>query len=119
MKTRSLYVILIITLTLLLLSIGSYYFLKKNDNLKFSAKVIEAFPSIAIIRPLDKDLLEKYDAISIDIPNNALNIKVSEEEMEKRRANWEPVVKEVSGYLARYRELVTSGNRGAILELKN
>ncbi len=69
MKIRNLYIILIITLILLLLSIGSYYFIKKSDDLKFSARVIEAFSESAIIRPLDNDLLKKYDVILIDIPN--------------------------------------------------
>ena len=80
------------------------------------ASIGHVSPEAAVGGPIA--FVEEGDIISIDIPNNALNIKVSEEEMEKRRANWKPVVKEVSGYLARYRELVTSGNRGAILELK-
>ena len=42
----------------------------------------------------------------------------SQEELAERKANWKPNLKEVSGYLARYRELVTSGNRGAVLEIK-
>ena len=45
-------------------------------------------------------------------------MKVSEEELEKRRAKWQPREPKVTtGYLSRYRELVTSGNRGAILEV--
>lgn len=56
--------------------------------------------------------------ISIDIPNMKLDVKVSEKEMEVRRAKWQPRDPEVTtGYLARYREMVTSGNRGAILEI--
>ncbi|MBQ6409629.1 MAG: dihydroxy-acid dehydratase, partial [Butyrivibrio sp.] len=56
--------------------------------------------------------------ISIDIPNNSLNVKVSDEELAKRREKWQPREPKVNtGYLARYRELVTSGNRGAILEI--
>ncbi|MGN0326470.1 MAG: dihydroxy-acid dehydratase [Lachnospiraceae bacterium] len=80
------------------------------------ASIGHVSPEAAVGGPIA--FVEEGDIISIDIPNNSLNIKVSEEEMEKRRANWKPVTKEVSGYLARYRELVTSGNRGAILELK-
>ena len=44
--------------------------------------------------------------------------KVSDEEMEARRANWQPREPKVTtGYLARYASMVTSGNRGAILEI--
>ena len=58
------------------------------------------------------------DIICIDIPNMKLDVKVSEEEMAARRERWQPREPKVtSGYLARYRELVTSGNRGAILEI--
>ena len=45
-------------------------------------------------------------------------MKVSDEEIEKRRKEWKPRKPSVTtGYLARYHELVTSGNRGAILEI--
>ncbi len=47
-----------------------------------------------------------------------LDIKVSEEELANRRSKWTPKEPKVTtGYLARYKELVTSGNRGAILEV--
>ena len=62
-------------------------------------------------------VVEDGDIISINIPENKLDMLVSEEELAERKANWKPNLKEVSGYLARYRELVTSGNRGAILEV--
>ena len=42
-------------------------------------------------------------------------MKVSDEELARRRANWTPKVKEVTGYLKRYRKLVTSADKGAIL----
>ncbi len=42
---------------------------------------------------------------------------MSDEELEKRKADWKPVLKPVDGYLARYRELVTSGNTGAVLRI--
>ena len=46
-------------------------------------------------------------------------MKVSDEEMQKRRAKWQPRQPQVtSGYLDRYRKMVTSANRGAILEIK-
>ncbi|MGN1458295.1 MAG: dihydroxy-acid dehydratase [Acutalibacteraceae bacterium] len=59
------------------------------------------------------------DIISIDINANTINLKISDEEMEKRRAEWKPRQPEITtGYLARYASLVTSANRGAILEVK-
>jgi len=62
--------------------------------------------------------VEEGDIISINIPENTLNMKVSDEELAKRRAKWQPREPRVTtGYLSRYRELVTSGNRGAILEV--
>ncbi len=63
-------------------------------------------------------LVEEGDIISIDIPHMKLDMKVSEEELAARREKWQPREPEVTtGYLARYREMVTSGNRGAILEI--
>jgi len=62
-------------------------------------------------------LIKEGDIISIDIPSKQLNLKISEEEMEKRRAEWkepEPKVKE--GYLARYAKMVTSGAKGAVFK---
>lgn len=62
-------------------------------------------------------LVEEGDIICIDIPANALNVKLSDEELAARRANWQPREPKITtGYLARYRELVSSSNRGAILE---
>lgn len=63
-------------------------------------------------------LVEEGDIISIDINNNSLNFKVSQEELESRRAKWQPRKPRITtGYLARYTAMVTSGNRGAILEI--
>ena len=60
-------------------------------------------------------LIEEGDEISIDIPNNKLELLVDEAVIEKRRAAWKPVMKEVpNGYLKRYRRLVTSANTGAV-----
>ena len=56
--------------------------------------------------------------IRIDIPGLKLELAVSGEELEKRRQAWQPKEPEVrTGYLARYASMVTSGNRGAILEI--
>jgi dihydroxy-acid dehydratase len=64
-------------------------------------------------------LVEEGDIIKIDIPNNKLDFVVSDDELEQRRANWKPRAPRVTtGYLARYASMVTSGNRGAILEIK-
>ena len=62
-------------------------------------------------------LVEEGDIISINIPELTLNVKVSDEEMAARRAKWQPRQPKVTtGYLSRYEKMVTSGNRGAILE---
>ncbi len=61
--------------------------------------------------------VQEGDIISIDIPNLSLNAKISDEEFAKRKAAY--VAKEekpVSGYLARYRHLVTSGAKGAVMK---
>ena len=56
--------------------------------------------------------------IRINIPETSLELLVSDEELAKRKANWQPREPKVTaGYLARYAAMVTSGNRGAILEV--
>ncbi|MCK9268551.1 MAG: dihydroxy-acid dehydratase [Alkaliphilus sp.] len=63
-------------------------------------------------------LIEEGDTIKIDIDANTIEIDVTDEELEKRRANWVPRDPEITtGYLARYAYLVSSSNRGAILEI--
>ena len=80
------------------------------------ASIGHVSPEAAVGGPIA--LIEEGDIISIDIPNNALNVKVSDEELAKRREKWQPREPKITtGYLARYRELVTSGNRGAVLEI--
>ena len=61
-------------------------------------------------------LVEEGDMISIDIDANTINMNVSDEELARRRSTWTPKTKEVTGYLKRYRRLVTSADKGAILE---
>ena len=81
------------------------------------ASIGHVSPEAAVGGPIA--LVEEGDIISINIPENTLNVKVSDEEMAARKAKWQPREPKVTtGYLARYRELVTSGNRGAILEIK-
>lgn len=79
------------------------------------ASIGHVSPEAAVGGPIA--LVEEGDIISIDIPNNALNVKISDEEMASRRAKWQPKEQHLTGYLARYHELVTSGNRGAVLEV--
>ena len=63
-------------------------------------------------------LIEEGDTIKIDIDKNTIEVDVTDEELEKRRENWLPREPRItSGYLARYAALVTSGNRGAILQV--
>ena len=61
-------------------------------------------------------LVQEGDIIAIDINANTINIKVSDEELAKRRESWNPKKKEVSGYLKRYAEQVTSADKGAVLK---
>ena len=73
-------------------------------------------PEAAVGGPIA--LVEEGDIISINIPELKLEIKVSDEEMQARREKWQPrEPKGTTGYLARYASMVTSGNRGAILEV--
>ncbi len=61
-------------------------------------------------------LLKNGDIISIDIPNKKLEVKVSEEELNRRKAQWKlPEPKVRSKWLDRYVSMVTSANTGAVL----
>lgn len=63
-------------------------------------------------------LVEEGDIIQIDINNNSLNFVISDEELVARREKWQPREPKITtGYLSRYVAMVTSGNRGAILEV--
>ncbi|MCI6553398.1 MAG: dihydroxy-acid dehydratase [Lachnospiraceae bacterium] len=80
------------------------------------ASIGHVSPEAAVGGPIA--LVEEGDIICIDIPANTIHMQVTEEELERRRANWQPREPRITtGYLSRYRELVTSGNRGAILEV--
>lgn len=73
-------------------------------------------PEAAVGGPIA--LIEEGDIISINIPEMTLNVKLSDEELENRKKAWKPKeMGEVTGYLKRYQAMVTSGNRGAILEV--
>ena len=80
------------------------------------ASIGHVSPEAAVGGPIA--LVKEGDIIKIDIPAMTLDVDVSDEEMEQRRKEWVPREPKVTtGYLSRYRELVTSGNRGAILEV--
>ena len=80
------------------------------------ASIGHVSPEAAVGGPIA--LVQEGDIIAIDIPNKSINMKVSEEEIAKRRAEWQPKEPKITtGYLARYSHLVTSGSRGAILEI--
>ena len=81
------------------------------------ASIGHVSPEAAVGGPIA--LVEEGDIININIPENRLDMKVSDEVLAERRAKWQPREPKVTtGYLARYREMVTSGNRGAVLEIK-
>ena len=64
-------------------------------------------------------LVEEGDIISIDIDNHQLNLLVSDEELAARKAKWQPREPKVTtGYLARYASLVTSADKGAVLQVR-
>ena len=80
------------------------------------ASIGHVSPEAAVGGPIA--FVEEGDIIKIDIPNLKLELDVSDEELAKRKAKWQPREPKVTtGYLKRYASLVTSGNRGAILAL--
>ena len=81
------------------------------------ASIGHVSPEAAVGGPIA--LIEEGDIIKINIPEKKLDVAVSDEEMEARRAKWQPREPKVTtGYLKRYASMVTSGNRGAVLEIK-
>ena len=82
------------------------------------ASIGHVSPEAAVGGPIA--LVEEGDMIAIDIDNCSITLKVSDEELAERRKNWKPRQPKVTtGYLARYASLVTSANRGAILQIKD
>ena len=80
------------------------------------ASIGHVSPEAAVGGPIA--LVEEGDIIFINIPENKLELKVSDEVLAERRAKWQPREPKITtGYLARYAAMVTSGNRGAILEI--
>ena len=80
------------------------------------ASIGHVSPEAAVGGPIA--LVEEGDMIEIDINNLSIKLDVSDEELAKRKAAWTPREPRVTtGYLARYAAMVTSGNRGAVLEV--
>ena len=80
------------------------------------ASIGHVSPEAAVGGPIA--LVHEGDMIAINILKMTLELLVSEEEMEQRKAAWVPQEPKVqTGYLKRYASMVTSGNRGAILEI--
>ncbi|MDR1772239.1 MAG: dihydroxy-acid dehydratase [Hungatella sp.] len=80
------------------------------------ASIGHACPEAAVGGPIA--LVEEGDIISIDIDNHRLDVKVSDEEMARRKADWKPRKPQVTtGYLARYAAMAAPASRGAILEI--
>ena len=78
------------------------------------ASIGHVSPEAAVGGPIA--LVKNGDMIEIDIPNSTITLKVSDEELAKRKAEWQPREPKItSGYLARYAKLVTSGAQGAVL----
>ena len=81
------------------------------------ASIGHVSPEAAVGGPIA--FIEEGDIISIDIPANTINVKVSDEELNARKAKWQPREPKVTkGYLARYAKMVTSADKGAVLEIK-
>ncbi len=81
------------------------------------ASIGHVSPEAAVGGPIA--LIEEGDIIQIDIDACTLNVKVSDEELAARRAKWQPREPKITtGYLKRYASMVTSGNRGAVLEIR-
>lgn len=80
------------------------------------ASIGHVSPEAAVGGPIA--LIEEGDIIAIDIPSNTINVKVSDDELAKRKAAWTPKEPRVkTGYLARYASMVTSADKGAILKM--
>ena len=80
------------------------------------ASIGHVSPEAAVGGPIA--FIEEGDIISIDIPANTINVKVSDEELKARKAKWQPREPKVTkGYLARYAKMVTSADKGAVLEI--
>jgi dihydroxy-acid dehydratase len=62
-------------------------------------------------------LVRDGDIVDIDIPARSLCVEVTDEELARRKADWRPVTRELTGWLKRYQTMVTSGSEGAVLRV--
>lgn len=80
------------------------------------ASIGHVSPEAAVGGPIA--LVKEGDLIKINIPENKLELAVSDEEFAVRKAEWKPRAPKVTGgYLSRYEKLVTSGDKGAVLQI--
>jgi dihydroxy-acid dehydratase len=63
-------------------------------------------------------LIRNGDMIAIDIPARKLDVELSDAELQRRRAEWKPLQRDLSGWLKRYAAMVTSGSQGAVLQVE-
>lgn len=81
------------------------------------ASIGHVSPEAALGGPIA--LVEEGDTISIDMNKNTIQVEISEEEMQARKAKWQPREPKITtGYVSRYAALVTSANTGAVLQVK-
>ena len=78
------------------------------------AAVGHVSPEAAVGGPIA--LIREGDIVDVDITNRVLNLHVDAAELERRRKQWKAPEKELSGYIKRYAQHVTSGSRGAVFE---
>ena len=79
------------------------------------ASIGHVAPEAALGGPIA--FIEEGDIIDIDITNHSMNVRVSDEEMAVRKAKWQPREPRIKkGYLVRYASLVTSADKGAVLQ---
>ena len=90
-----------------------------DDVSRVSAMAMQSNANCIVAGDLQVNADNKLRITDIDINANTINARVSEEEFEKRRKEWKPRINEVGGYLKRYRKLVTSAPRGAILSIED
>ena len=86
-------------------------------NLYLTTQILElGIPTVIALNMMD--VIEKRgDIIDIDITNHSMNVRVSDEEMSARKAKWQPREPRIKkGYLVRYASLVTSADKGAVLQ---
>jgi dihydroxy-acid dehydratase len=72
-------------------------------------------PEAAVGGPIG--LVKEGDIIEVDIPNHAINVKISDAELAERKKQWKPRKPSITtGYLGKYATMATSADTGAILK---